>query len=94
MWGDNANVETLYYGVSWMIGCVIREHDFHAKEQGDFCEFCGFCVQKYLTQTTQTGADFTPHGIRVIWIAISKERTRKDWLVRPAIREIREIRVR
>ena len=36
----------------------------HAERQGDFCEFCGFCVQKYLTQTTQTGADFTPHGER------------------------------
>ena len=57
MRGDNANVETSYYGVSWMIECVIREHDFHAEEQGDFCEFCGFCVQKYLTQTTQNGAE-------------------------------------
>ena len=61
---DNANVETSYYGVSWMIENIIREHEFHAEEQGDFCEFCGFCVQKYLTQTTQTGADFTPHGER------------------------------
>ncbi len=43
-----------------------REHESQAEEQGDYCEFCGFCVQKYLTQTTQTGADFTPHGIRVI----------------------------
>ena len=54
MRGDNANVETSYYGVSWMIECVIREHESHAEEQG---EFCGFCVQKYLTQTTQNGAE-------------------------------------
>ena len=30
MRGDKANVETSYYGVSWMIGCVIREHKSHA----------------------------------------------------------------
>ena len=72
MRGDNANVETSYYGVSWMIECVIREHEFHAEKQGDYCEFCEFCVQKYLTQTTQTGADFTPHGIRVIWMRLAR----------------------
>ena len=75
--GDNANVETSYYGVSWMIENIIREHKSHAEEQGDYC---GFYVQKCLTQTTQTGADFTQHGIRVIWMRLArKEPARIDW---------------
>ena len=90
--GDNANVETSYYGVSWMIACY-KKTWFSRRRTRRFLWVLWILCAKISHADHADWRRFYSAWDSCYLNAISKERPRKDWLARPAIREIREIRV-